>query len=121
VADLLFLRLARVGADLVTSGDRGFIPELARSWTRRDSLTLVFDLDPRAHWHDGTPVTARDVLFSFARARDPQIDPQRALLLRNVESVTAEGDRRVVVRFSRVYAEQLYDATWHVTRRPSST
>ena len=28
-ADLLFLRLARPGADLRTSGDRGFQPELA--------------------------------------------------------------------------------------------
>ena len=119
VADLLFLRLARPGADLVTSGERGFTPELARTWSRRDSLTLVFDLDPRARWHDGTPVTTRDVLFSFGRARDPQVDPQRALLLRNIEAVTAEGDQRVVVRFSRVYAEQLYDATWHVQPLPA--
>lgn len=119
VADLLFLRLARIGRDLVTSGDRGFIPELARSWSRRDSVTIAFDLDPRARWHDGTPVTARDVTFSFDRARDPRLDPQRALLLRNVAAVTPEGDRRVVVRFARAYAEQLYDATWHVQPLPA--
>src|SRR5690348_11570686 len=45
IADLLFLRLARMGPSLTTAGDRGFEPQLARSWTRRDSLTLVFELD----------------------------------------------------------------------------
>ena len=119
VSDLLFWRLARPGPGLLTTDEKSFEPQLARSWTRRDSLTLVFDLDPRAKWHDGVPVTARDVLFSFARMRDSTVDPQRALLLRYLASVTAEGDRRVVLRFKRVYAEQLYDATWHVQLLPA--
>lgn len=119
VADLLFLRLARPGSDLRTAGDRGFVPELARSWSRRDSLTIAFELDPRARWHDGTPVRARDVVFAFGRARDPAIDAQKALLLRFVAEVRAEDDRTAVVRFSRVYAEQLYDAAWHVPPLPA--
>ena len=57
VADHLFLRLANLGPGLVTAGDLGFVPMLARSWSRRDSVTLVFELDPRARWHDGAPVT----------------------------------------------------------------
>jgi len=119
VSDLLFLRLARPGPSLVTAGDRGFIPQLARAWKRPDSLTLVFELDPRARWQDGTPVTAADVAFTFHRTLEPGVDPQRALLLRYLASVTAEGDRRVVFRFSRAYAEQLYDATWHVQPLPA--
>lgn len=119
VAELLFLRLARLGPDLVTAGDRGFVPELARRWTRRDSLTLAFELDSRARWHDGTPVTARDVLFAFSRARDRSIDPQKALLLRSVSAVEAEGDHTVLIRFSRAYAEQLYDAVGHVQPLPA--
>ena len=119
VADILFLRLARLGPDLVTSGDKGFVPELARRWTRRDSLTLAFELDPKARWHDGTPVTSRDVLVAFERARDPAADAQKALLLRYVTSVTAEGPGTVVIRFSRVYGEQLYDAVFHVQPLPA--
>jgi len=119
VADLLFLRLARPGRTLITTDEKSFEPQLARSWTRRDSLTLVFELDPRAKWHDGMPVTARDVLFSFARMRDSTVDPQRALLLRHLASVTAEGERRVVLRFRRAYPEQFYDATWHVQLLPA--
>lgn len=119
VSDLLFWRLARPGPGLVTTDEKSFEPRLARSWSRRDSLTLVFELDPRARWHDGVPVTSRDVLFSFARTRDSTIDPQRALLLRHLASVTAEGDRRVVLRFRRAYAEQFYDATWQVQLLPA--
>ena len=119
VADHLFLRLANLGPELITSGDRSFVPQLAKSWTRRDSVTLAFDLDERAQWHDGVPVTARDVLFTFERARNPSIAPRLAGLLHNVASVTAESDRRVVFRFSHPYGEQLYDAVWHVAPLPA--
>ena len=74
----LFLRLAGIGPGMVTAGDRGFIPLLARSWSRRDSLTLVFELDPRARWHDGAPVTApRRGLHLQARARPRNRAPPR--------------------------------------------
>jgi peptide/nickel transport system substrate-binding protein len=119
IADQLFLRLAELGPTLMTSGDRAFVPALARSWTRRDSVTLAFDLDPRAVWHDGAPVTARDVVFTFGRARNPAIAPGLAKLLRHITGVTAEGDRRVVFHYDRPYGEQLYDAAFHVAPLPA--
>jgi peptide/nickel transport system substrate-binding protein len=119
IADQLFLRLAELGPTLMTAGDRAFEPALARSWTRRDSLTLAFDLDPRATWQDGVPVTAKDVVFTFGRARDPAIAPGLARQLRHIASVTAGGDRRVVIRFTHYYAEQLYDAVFHVAPLPA--
>jgi peptide/nickel transport system substrate-binding protein len=119
VADQLFLRLAELPPDLKTTDENRFVPALARSWIRRDSLTLVFDLDPRATWHDGKPVTARDVVFTFERARNPQIAPKLAGLLQHIRSVTAENDRRVVFRFDRAYAEQFYDATFNVEPLPA--
>src|SRR5512145_2741746 len=73
VADQLFLRLVGIGPGMVTAGDQGFVPLLAESWSRRDSVTLAFDLDPRARWHDGVPVTSRDVVFTMRRARDSTI------------------------------------------------
>jgi peptide/nickel transport system substrate-binding protein len=119
LADQLFLRLAGLGPTMLTAGDRGFVPLLARSWTRRDSVTLVFDLDPRAQWQDGVPVTSRDVVFSFQRAQNPAVAPRLATLLQHITAVTAEGDRRVVFRFSHPYSEQLYDATFHVAPLPA--
>jgi len=119
IADQLFLRLVGLGPTLLTAGDKNFVPLLAKSWTRRDSVTLVFDLDPRARWQDGAPVTARDVVFTMERARNRSIAPRLADLLRHVAAVTAEGERRVVFRFTHPYAEQLYDATFHVAPLPS--
>lgn len=119
VSDLLFLRLARPGAGRRIADERGYEPQLARTWSRRDSLTLIFELDPRARWHDGVPVTAKDVVWSFARLRDSTVDPARALLLRHVATVTAENDHRVVLRFRRAYPEQFYDATWQVQPLPA--
>ncbi|HEU5220413.1 MAG TPA: peptide ABC transporter substrate-binding protein, partial [Gemmatimonadales bacterium] len=119
VATLLFLRLAHPGVGRSLTDERGYEPQLARSWSRRDSLTLVFELDPRARWHDGVPVTANDIVWSFERMRDPAVDPDRALLLRNLSTVTAETDHRVVIRFRRAYPEQFYDATWQVQPLPA--
>lgn len=119
ISDLMFLRLADLGPGLGTSGDKGFVPRLARRWERRDPLTLVFELDPRARWHDGAPVTARDVVFTLDRARNPRLSPQSAGLLRRLQSVTAEGEYRVVVRFSEQYVEQFYDVTYHVPLLPA--
>ncbi len=119
VANQLFLRLARLAPGIRTWGDSGFAPELARRWTRRDSLTLAFDLDPRARWHDGRPVVANDVVTTLDRARDPATGGRYAALLSEVAEVRAEGARRVVIRFRRPYAEQLYDAVYHVPPLPA--
>ncbi|MDQ3222744.1 MAG: ABC transporter substrate-binding protein, partial [Gemmatimonadota bacterium] len=88
-------------------------------WTRHDSITLAFDLDRRARWHDGTPVTARDVVFTINRAKNSGIAPRLSALLRQITSVAAEGTHRVVFRYARPYAEQLYDATFHVAPLPA--
>ena len=119
VSDLLFLPLARLGPENITSGDKGFVPQLARSWTRRDSLTLVFEMDRRARWQDGTPVTARDAALAINLARDPAVDAQSALLLRLVAEATATDDSHLVVRFTEAYDEQLYDAVYHVSPLPA--
>lgn len=119
VSDLLFLRLARPSAALTLTDEKSYEPQLARSWTRRDSLTIAFDLDPRAKWSDGIPVTANDIVWSFQRERDPAVDPARALLLRYLATVTAETPQRVVLTFRRAYAEQFFDAVFHVQPLPA--
>ena len=119
VADQLFLRLAIPEAGRPMSGDDGFRPQLARSWSRQDSVTLVFELDRRARWHDGTPVTSRDVVFTFERALDRTLAPVQAGLLHQIESVRAEGEHRVVFRFRSAYSDQLFDATHYVAPIPA--
>lgn len=119
ISDLLFLRLADLGPQVITGDERKFIPKLAKSWTRRDSLTLVFDLDPRARWHDGQPVVANDVVFAIERARSPKTSGGNENHMRRIASITAESPTRVVVRYTQAYAEQLYDVVFHVPPLPS--
>jgi peptide/nickel transport system substrate-binding protein len=46
--------------------DGSFKPELAESWeTSEDGKTWTFKIRPNATWHDGEPLTASDVAFSY--------------------------------------------------------
>jgi peptide/nickel transport system substrate-binding protein len=45
------------------------VPRLAESWQRVNETTWRFKLRPGVKFHDGTPFTADDVVFSFERAR----------------------------------------------------
>lgn len=107
LADQLFLRLAMVGPTFRTAGDDAMTPMLARRWQRTDPLTLVFELDPRARWQDGTPVTARDVVFTWQLMMDPVVGKGR-VMMEPVASVESMGTTKVRVRFKRAFAEQLY-------------
>lgn len=54
---------------LVTYDYTKLEPELAESWTTApDGMSVTFKLRKNAKFHDGTPVTARDVKWSFDRA-----------------------------------------------------
>src|SRR5689334_23492280 len=44
------------------------VPALATEWQQRDALTWRFTLRRGVRFHDGTPFTADDVLFSVERA-----------------------------------------------------
>lgn len=48
------------------------IPDLAESWSiSDDSLTWTFNLRKGVTWHDGSPFTAEDVIFSIELCVDP--------------------------------------------------
>ncbi|MDQ3674636.1 MAG: peptide ABC transporter substrate-binding protein [Gemmatimonadota bacterium] len=89
VVDQMFDNLADIGEDLNTVGDAGFTPRLARRWRwGKDSLSIDFELDPRARWHDGRPVRAGDVEYTFRLIKDPALASPLASSLDNVDSVS---------------------------------
>jgi len=63
-----------------------------------DGLGFAFELRPEARWHDGRPVTADDVVWTFnALRRDGR--PFYRAYWADVTEVVAESPRRVVFRF----------------------
>jgi peptide/nickel transport system substrate-binding protein len=70
----LYDRLLSHGTKTLADGSRSYDhnvlkPELAESWTMApDGMSVTFKLRKDAKFHDGSPVTARDVKWSFDRA-----------------------------------------------------
>jgi peptide/nickel transport system substrate-binding protein len=117
LVDLIFAKLADVGPELSTVGDSLFVPVLAESWRWDDSLTLRFRIRPGARWHDGTPVSAEDVAFSFGVYRDPAVNSPARQRLAAIETVTTAAGA-ALFRFRRAYAEQFFDAVYHMRILP---
>lgn len=119
IADLIYSKLAEVGPTFNTVGDTDFVPELASQWEFEDNLTIRLSLNPLARWHDGTPVSARDVVYTFGVYQDPVVNAAARSRLTAIESVTATDSMTVVFRFGRHYPEQFYDAVFHMHILPS--
>ncbi len=75
------------------SEDMKLVPNLAQSYTVVDPYTIVFELRSNVKFHDGTPLTADDVLFTFQRIMDPNVKSPAATFYQDVESVTADGNK----------------------------
>jgi peptide/nickel transport system substrate-binding protein len=119
VADIIFERLAEPGDEMNTSGDAGFVPELADSWTwGPDSMSIAFKVHPDAKWHDGKPVTARDIAFTFDIYKDPEVGSSVAPLLSRIDSVTVRDSLTAVVWYRQRYPEQFLDAAFQVRIHP---
>src|SRR3546814_1558460 len=70
-----------------------------RSW-------IIFHLNPKARWHDGEPVTADDVIFSF-RTLVEKGHPQYRFYYQSVTDEEKLDDRSVKVTFEAGANRQL--------------
>ena len=70
-----------------------------------DGMSVVFTLHPKARFADGRPVTAADVVFSFAVLRSKAAQPFYRYYYNDITSVKALDKRRVRLRFSRLNRE----------------
>lgn len=119
VSDLMFDHLAQIDDNLSTFGDAGFEPRLAKRWDwARDSMSIAFHLDPAARFHDGTPVTASDVRYTFRIASDTAVGSSTTPLISNIDSVTVVDSLTPVFWFKRRSPEQFYDAVYQLAIVP---
>ncbi len=116
----VFDRLAEIGPDLSTNGDAGFTPRLATGWRwAPDSLSIAFAIDPRARWHDGVPVRAADVQYTFHVYTAETVASEARSLLGNIDSVSVQDSLTAVFWFKRRTPQQFLDATYPMFILPS--
>lgn len=72
-----------------------FYPLVARAVAiAPDNSFVQFALDPRARWHDGSAITADDVVFSFTTVKDKG-DPTYKILFADIEKAEKIGSDQV--------------------------
>ncbi|WP_028032258.1 extracellular solute-binding protein [Chelativorans sp. J32] len=64
-----------------------------------DYSSATYRLNPNARWHDGTPITVEDVVWSFNMLKE--ISPQHNRYFANVTEAVALSDSEVEFRFDQ--------------------
>jgi peptide/nickel transport system substrate-binding protein len=86
--------------------NKTLVPELATSWKiTKGGRVYTFNLNPKAHFDDGTPVTSADVKFSWLRLKN--VKGSAAYLVQLVKSINASNPHRVVITLSQPSSEFL--------------
>lgn len=70
-----------------------------------DYSSATYRLDPDARWHDGTPITAEDVVWSLETLKE--ISPQHNRYFANVTEAVALSDHVVEFRFDQAGNREL--------------
>ena len=111
IQKLVFDTLTKVGPD------GAVVPHLAESWEFTDETTLVVDLVSPASFHDGEPLTADDVKFSYDYFTEWEvglyIDP-----LSEIASVEVIDDETVQFNLAAPSATILFNAFTNIMILP---
>jgi peptide/nickel transport system substrate-binding protein len=73
-----------------------------------DGLTYTVKLKSTAHWNDGQPVTAEDVLFTFNTIRNPDTGSPAISQFDKIDKITKVDDQTVEIKLKQVYAPFQY-------------
>ena len=108
-------------------------PGLAERWEIPDPLTYVFHLHRGVTFHDGRPLTARDVKWTFDSLLEGKIRSTKTSAYRFVDRIDTPDDFTVVFHLKEPYASLLwnlsegaigivpYGALDEITRQPIGT
>lgn len=78
-------------------------------WVADDGLSATFRIRDSVRWHDGVPVTADDVIWSFEMSKLDEVAYPERQALQYVERAERVDDRTVRFHFTGVHAEPLAD------------
>jgi peptide/nickel transport system substrate-binding protein len=102
VAGKITQSLLRYGFDLKP------LPSLAKSWTiSPDGLVYTFTLQDNVKWHDGTPFTSADVVFTTTKFL-PETHARWRAMFEKCASITAPDAGTVVFTLKQPFSAFLY-------------
>jgi peptide/nickel transport system substrate-binding protein len=73
-----------------------------------DQLTITWKMKPGLKWSDGHPLTAKDWLFAYNVAKDPDSGLASTVLLNKIETYEAVDDLTVRVRLKKGVLDPAY-------------
>lgn len=103
IYQLIFDALLTRGKDLSVE------PGLAQRWENPDPLTYVFHLHPGVHFHDGRPLTSRDVKWTFDSLLQGKIPTSKADTYRFVDHIDAPDPLTVVFHMKEPFGALLWN------------
>ncbi|GIU92544.1 MAG: ABC transporter substrate-binding protein [Acidimicrobiia bacterium] len=96
VLENVYDTLVEPGADMTMQ------PALATEWEiSQDGLAWTFSLREDVVFHNGRPLVADDVVYSFERLMDPDLGAANAFRFASIEEVTAIDDHTVQITLNR--------------------
>lgn len=106
-------RIGKLIFDSLVKRDEHFNlqPWLAERWEIPDPLTYIFHLRKGVKFHDGTPLTARDVKWTFDSTIDGTVTSAKASTFKFVERIDAPDDHTVIFRLKEPYATLLWNVS----------
>lgn len=98
--------------DLLTRSENlGVAPGLAESWDVPDPLTYVFHLHHGVRFHDGRPLTSKDVKWTFDSLLQHKIRSTKSGPYRYVDHIDAPDDYTVVFHMKEADASLLWNVS----------
>ncbi len=96
--------------DLLSRGDNlDVAPGLAERWEVPDPLTYVFHLHHGVKFHDGRPLTSRDVKWTFDSLLQGRVRSTKAAVYRFVDHIDAPDDYTVTFHMKEPSATLLWN------------
>jgi ABC-type transport system substrate-binding protein len=96
--------------DLLSRGDNlDVAPALAERWEIPDPLTYIFHLRHGVTFHDGRPLTSRDVKWTFDSLLQGKVRSTKAAVYRFVDHIDAPDDYTVIFRLKEPFATLLWN------------
>jgi peptide/nickel transport system substrate-binding protein len=106
VCNLVFSRFVKYDDQLHLIPDLiEFIPTVENGGVSRDHLAYTYTLRRGVRWHDGEPLTSRDVAFTYRMIIDPAVNVESREGWNVIDSVETPDDYTVIFRLERPYPD----------------